>query len=50
MLTRFADFFQQSNRWLNWYHRQPEGSVRLAVIEAVTKIMACGTILMGYLN
>lgn len=28
MLTRFADFFQQGNRWLNWLHKQPEGPVR----------------------
>ena len=48
MLTRFADFFQQGNRWLNWLHKQPEGSVRPVVIEAATKIMACGTSLMGY--
>ncbi|QXD00950.1 Mobile element protein (plasmid) [Klebsiella sp. PL-2018] len=48
MLPRFADIFQQGNRWLSWYHKQPEGSVRPAVIEAVTKIMACGTTLMGY--
>jgi len=25
MLPRFADFFQQGNRWLNWLHKQPEG-------------------------
>ena len=48
MLPRFADIFQQGNCWLNWYRRQPEGSVRPAVTEAVTKIMACGTTLMGY--
>ncbi|OIN35085.1 hypothetical protein AO411_2027680 [Salmonella enterica subsp. enterica serovar Sarajane] len=48
MLPRFADIFQQGNRWLNWYRRQPEGSVRPVAIEAVTKIMACGTTLMGY--
>lgn len=48
MLPRFADIFLQGNRWLNWYRRQPEGSVRPAVTEAVTKIMACGTTLMGY--
>lgn len=48
MLPRFADIFQQGNRWLNWLHKQPEGSVRPVVIEAVTKIMACGTTLMGY--
>ncbi|RAP71681.1 putative transposase [Candidatus Erwinia dacicola] len=34
MLPRFVDIFQQGNRWLNWYHRQPEGSVRPVVIEA----------------
>ncbi|ECO0585413.1 hypothetical protein XS81_19325 [Salmonella enterica subsp. diarizonae] len=34
MLPRFADIFQQGNRWLNWLHKQPEGSVRPAVIEA----------------
>ncbi len=34
MLPCFADIFQQGNRWLNWYHRQPEGSVRPVVIEA----------------
>lgn len=50
MLTRFADFFQQGNRRLNWYQKQPEGSARPVVIEAVTKIMACGTTLMGYLS
>lgn len=49
MLPRFADIFQQGNRWLNWYRRQPEGTVRPAVTEAVTKIMACGTTLMGYI-
>lgn len=43
MLPRFADIFQQGNRRLNWFHKQPEGSVRPVVIEAVTKIMACGT-------
>lgn len=48
MLPRFADIFQQGNRWLNWLHKQPEGSVRPVVTEAVTKIMACGTTLMGY--
>ncbi|EBX2068584.1 IS91 family transposase, partial [Salmonella enterica subsp. enterica serovar Java] len=36
MLPRFADIFQQGNRWLNWLHEQPEGSVRPVVIEAVT--------------
>ncbi|HIB1617325.1 TPA: hypothetical protein ACWV7H_005086, partial [Salmonella enterica subsp. enterica serovar Muenchen] len=25
MLPRFADIFQQGNRWLNWLHKQPEG-------------------------
>ncbi|EKY9974588.1 IS91 family transposase, partial [Escherichia coli] len=44
----FADIFQQGNRWLNWLEKQPEGSVRPVVIESVTKIMACGTTLMGY--
>jgi len=48
MLPRFADIFQQGNRWLNWLEKQPEGSVRPVVIETVTKIMACGTTLMGY--
>lgn len=48
MLPRFADIFQQGNRWLNWLEKQPEGSVRQVVIESVTKIMACGTTLMGY--
>ncbi|MFA8176127.1 hypothetical protein ACEOAV_26510, partial [Escherichia coli] len=48
MLPRFADIFQQGNRWLNWLEKQPEGSVRPVVIESVTKIMACGTTLMGY--
>ena len=47
MLPRFADIFQQGNRWLNWLEKQPEGSVRPVVIESVTKIMACGTSLMG---
>ncbi|STN32078.1 transposase [Escherichia coli] len=28
MLPRFADIFQQGNRWLNWLEKQPEGSVR----------------------
>lgn len=48
MLPRFADIFQQRNRWLNWLEKQPEGAVRPVVIESVTKIMACGTTLMGY--
>ncbi len=48
MLPRFADIFQQGNRWLNWLEKQPEGSVRPVVTESVTKIMACGTTLMGY--
>ncbi len=48
MHPRFADIFQQGNRWLNWLEKQPEGSVRPVVIESVTKIMACGTTLMGY--
>lgn len=48
MLPRFADIFQQGNRWLNWLEKQPEDSVRPVVIESVTKIMACGTTLMGY--
>ncbi|EJL19584.1 putative transposase [Shigella sonnei str. Moseley] len=48
MLPRFADIFQQGNRWLNWLEKQPEGAVRPVVIESVTKIMACGTTLMGY--
>ncbi|EOL5312790.1 TPA: hypothetical protein ACG63D_005209, partial [Escherichia coli] len=26
MLPRFADIFQQGNRWLNWLEKQPEGS------------------------
>ncbi|SIZ63819.1 IS91 orf [Shigella sonnei] len=43
MLPRFADIFQQGNRWLNWLEKQPEGAVRPVVIESVTKIMACGT-------
>lgn len=47
MLPRFADIFQQGNRWLNWLEKQPEGSVRPVVTESVTKIMACGTTLMG---
>ncbi|STL67363.1 IS91, orf2 [Escherichia coli] len=25
MLPRFADIFQQGNRWLNWLEKQPEG-------------------------
>ncbi len=50
MLPRFADIFQQGNRWLNWLEKQPEGSVRPVVIESVTKIMACGTTLMGYMR
>ncbi|STY78792.1 Uncharacterised protein [Klebsiella pneumoniae] len=37
MLPRFADIFQQGNRWLNWLEKQPEGSVRPVVIESVTK-------------
>lgn len=40
MLPRFADIFQQGNRWLNWPEKQSEGSVRPVVIESVTKIMA----------
>ncbi|EOW6103663.1 hypothetical protein, partial [Shigella flexneri] len=28
MLPRFADIFQQGNRWLNWLEKQPEGAVR----------------------
>ncbi len=44
MLPRFADIFQQGNRWLNWLEKQPEGSVRPVVTESVTKIMACGTV------
>ena len=48
MLPRFADIFQQGNRWLNWLEKPPEGSVRPVVIESVTKIMACGITLMGY--
>lgn len=36
------------NQLLNWLEKQPEGSVRQVVIESVTKIMACGTTLMGY--
>ncbi|NBA69736.1 IS91 family transposase, partial [Salmonella enterica subsp. arizonae serovar 41:z4,z23:-] len=47
MLPRFADIFQQGNRWLNWLEKQPEGSVRPVVTESVTKIMACGTTLLG---
>ena len=47
MLPRFADIFQQGNRWLNWLEKQPEGTVRPVVIESVTKIMACGTTLTG---
>ncbi|WP_436835140.1 hypothetical protein, partial [Shigella flexneri] len=39
MLPRFADIFQQGNRWLNWLEKQPEGAVRPVVIESVTKIM-----------
>ncbi len=31
MLPRFADIFQQGNRWLNWLEKQPEGSVRQVV-------------------
>ncbi|EOK2043860.1 hypothetical protein ACJV81_004862, partial [Escherichia coli] len=26
MLPRFADIFQQGNRWLNWLEKPPEGS------------------------
>ncbi|EOK3683935.1 TPA: hypothetical protein ACGSNT_004791, partial [Escherichia coli] len=26
MLPRFADIFQQGNRWLNWLEKQPEGA------------------------
>ena len=37
MLPRFADIFQQGNRWLNWLEKQPEGSVRPVVTESVTK-------------
>ncbi|EOK2516543.1 IS91 family transposase, partial [Escherichia coli] len=48
MLPRFADILQQGNRWLNWLEKQPEGAVRLVVIESVTKITACGITLMGY--
>ena len=48
MLPRFADIFQQGNRWLNWLEKQPEGSVRQVVIESVTKIMACGTTLITH--
>ncbi|ENA08866.1 putative transposase domain protein [Escherichia coli P0298942.1] len=33
MLPRFADIFQQGNRWLNWLEKPPEGSVRPVVIE-----------------
>ncbi|HBA8276395.1 TPA: hypothetical protein J1063_005127 [Escherichia coli] len=33
MLPRFADIFQQGNRWLNRLEKQPEGSVRPVVIE-----------------
>ena len=47
MLPRFADIFQQGNRWLNWLEKQPEGTVRPVVTESVTKIMACGTTMMG---
>ncbi len=48
LIPRFADIFQQGNRWLNWLEKQPEGAVCPVVIESVTKIMACGTTLMGY--
>ena len=26
MLPRFADIFQQGNRWLNWLEKQPDPS------------------------
>lgn len=42
MLPRFADIFQQGNRWLNWLEKQPEGSVRPVVIESVTKSWPAG--------
>jgi len=41
MRPRFADIFQQGNRWLNWLKKQPEGSVHPVMIESVAKIMAC---------
>ncbi|ATI93596.1 hypothetical protein CGA23_26920 (plasmid) [Salmonella enterica subsp. enterica] len=34
--------------WLNCLYKQPDGFVRPVVIYAVTKIMTCGTTLMGY--
>ena len=42
MLPRFADIFQQGNRWLNWLEKQPEGSVRPVVTESVTKSWHAG--------
>ncbi|EIG83285.1 hypothetical protein EC12741_A0310 [Escherichia coli 1.2741] len=47
-VSPFCRHFQQGNRWLNWLEKQLEGSVRPVVIESVTKIMACGTTLIGY--
>ncbi|WP_252966602.1 hypothetical protein, partial [Shigella sp. SHS-3] len=29
MLPRFADIFQQGNRWLNWLEKQPVQMSRL---------------------
>ena len=47
-LSRKTGAVHTGNRWLNWLEKQPEDSVRPVVIESVTKIMACGTTLMGY--
>ncbi len=44
-LPRFAEIFLQGNRWLK---SSRKARVRPVVIESVTKIMACGTTLMGY--
>lgn len=41
MLSRFADIFQQGNRWLNWLEKQTEGSVRPVVIGV---FVMCGAI------
>ncbi len=38
MLPRFADIFQQGNRWLNWLEKLPEGSVRPVMTESVADI------------
>ena len=39
MLPRFADIFQQGNRWLNWLEKQPEGSVRPVVTDGVHTVV-----------